>query len=133
MKDVLRKKIGYRGLILSDDLEMSGVLSAGPIEEVAVETLRAGADMFLVCHNLELVERAYAAVLREAESNRKFAVQVAQTASRVVRFKKRSPALRGFAAEPKARVVENLKKIVERFSEVTAAEESSLRIPEASA
>jgi beta-N-acetylhexosaminidase len=133
MTDVLRKKIGYRGLILCDDLEMGGVLSAGPIEEVAVETLRAGADMFLVCHNLELVERAYAAVLREAESNRKFAAQVAQAASRVVSFKKRLPALRGFAAEPKARVVQNLKKIVERFSEVTAAEESSLRIPEASA
>jgi beta-N-acetylhexosaminidase len=133
MTDVLRKKIGYRGLILSDDLEMGGVLSAGPIEEVAVETLRAGADMFLVCHNLELVERAYAAVLREAEGNRKFAAQVAQAAKRVVSFKKRSPALRGFAAEPKARVVQHLKKIVERFSQVTAAEDHSLPIPEASA
>jgi beta-N-acetylhexosaminidase len=133
MTDVLRKKIAYRGLILSDDLEMGGVLSAGPIEQVAVETLRAGADMFLVCHNLELVERAYAAVLREAETNRKFAAQVAQAAKRVVSFKKRSPALRGFAAEPKARVVEHLKKIVERFSEVTAAEDPALRVPEASA
>jgi beta-glucosidase-like glycosyl hydrolase len=111
---------------------MGGVLSAGPIEEVAVETLRAGADMFLVCHNLELVERAYAAVLREAESNRKFAAQLAQAARRVMSVKKRSPALRGFAAEPKARVVEKLKKIVERFSEVTA-EDHSLPIPEASA
>jgi beta-N-acetylhexosaminidase len=133
MTDVLRKKIGYRGLILSDDLEMGGVLSAGPIEEVAVATLRAGADMFLVCHNLELVERAYAAVLREADANRKFAAQIAQVARRVVSFKKRSPALRGFAAEPKATVVQNLKKIVERFSEMTALEESSLQVPEASA
>jgi beta-N-acetylhexosaminidase len=133
MRDVLRKKIGYRGLILSDDLEMGGVLSAGPIEEVAVETLRAGADMFLVCHNLELVERAYAAVLREAEGNRKFAAQIAQAAKRVLSFKKRSPALRGFAAEPKSRVVQNLRKIVERFSQVTAAEDPALEIPEASA
>ena len=112
---------------------MGGVLSAGPIEEVAVETLRAGADMFLVCHNLELVERAHAAVLQEAEANRKFAAQVAQAAKRVLSFKKRSPAFRGFAAEPKARVVQNLKKIVERFSQVTAGEDSALQIPEASA
>jgi beta-N-acetylhexosaminidase len=133
MMNVLRKRIGYRGLILSDDLEMGGVLSAGPIEEVAVQTLRAGADMFLVCNNLELVERAYAAVLTEAEQNRKFAAQIAQAAARVMSFKKRSPALRGFAAEPKPKVVQNLRKIVERFSEITAAEDRSLRIPEASA
>src|SRR5262249_26858193 len=73
MTDILRKKIGYRGLIVSDDLEMGGVLAAGSIEEVAVETLRAGADIFLVCHNQELVWRSYEAVLREAERNRKFA------------------------------------------------------------
>jgi len=66
MRDVLRKKIGYSGLIISDDLEMGGVLSTGTIEEVAVETLRAGADMFLVCHNQELVWRGYEAVVRAA-------------------------------------------------------------------
>src|SRR5215469_14612266 len=74
MKDVLRRKIGYRGLILSDDLEMGGVLAAGSIEDVAVGTLRAGADMFLVCRNQELVWRAYEAVLRETERDRKFAL-----------------------------------------------------------
>ena len=34
---ILRKKIGYRGLIASDDLEMGGVLAAAPIEQAAVE------------------------------------------------------------------------------------------------
>src|SRR5262249_5196971 len=33
---VLRKKIGYRGLVVSDDLEMGGVLKAAPIEEAAL-------------------------------------------------------------------------------------------------
>lgn len=130
IKDILRKMVGYRGLIISDDLEMGGVLAAGPIEEVAVETLRAGADMFLVCHNLELVERAYAAVVREAGRDRKFAAHVAQAARRVTAFKKRSSELRGFAAEPTARVVENLKAIVKRFSELTAAEDGSRVLPE---
>lgn len=121
MKDILRTRIGYRGLIISDDLEMGGVLAAGQIEEVAVETLRAGADMFLVCHNQELVWRACEAVLREAEKDRKFAVQVTRAARRVLDFKKRSAALRGFAPEPKAEVVQKLKQIVETFSELTEA------------
>ncbi len=118
MQDVLRKKIGYRGLIISDDLEMGGVLSTGTIEDVAVETLRAGADMFLVCHNQELVWRGYEAVLRTAESDRKFAAHVAKAAQRVLKFKKRAAELRGFAAEPKAKVVERLKKIVDDFSRI---------------
>src|SRR6478752_7613380 len=118
MQDILRKKIGYKGLIISDDLEMGGVLSTGEIEDVDVETLRAGADMFLVCHNQELVWRGFEAVLRTAERDSKFAEQVAQAARRVLAFKKRSPELRGFSAEPKARVVEKLKGIVNEFTRI---------------
>jgi beta-N-acetylhexosaminidase len=123
MKDVLRRKIGYRGLILSDDLEMGGVLAAGSIEEVAVGTLRAGADMFLVCHNQELVWRAYEAVLREAERDSRFAAHVDQAAKRVLSFKRRSVALKGFSTEPKAKVVQKLKGIVEEFSQVVAKDD----------
>ena len=122
MQDVLRKKIGYQGLIISDDLEMGGVLSTGEIEDVAVETLRAGADMFLVCHNQELVLRGFESVVRTAERDKKFAAQVAKAAQRVLAFKKRSAELRGFAAEPKAGIVENLKKIVTDFSRVVGGE-----------
>lgn len=118
MKEVLRDKIGFRNLIISDDLEMGGVLAAGPMEEVAVETLRAGADMFLVCHNQELVWRGYEAVLREAEKDRKFAAHVRQAARRVLALKRRSPELRGFAREPKAKTVQTLRKIVENFTQV---------------
>src|SRR5215471_6053507 len=118
MRDVLRKKVGYRGLIISDDLEMGGVLSTGTIEDVAVETLRAGADMFLVCHNQELVWRGYEAVLRTAERDRKFAAHVEQAARRVLSYKKRAKELRGFSAEPRARVVDKLKKIVGDFTRI---------------
>ena len=111
MQDILRKKIGFKNLIISDDLEMGGVMAAGSIEEVTVETLRAGADMYLVCHNQELVWRGYEAVLREAEKNRKFAAHVAQAAKRVLAFKKRSPELRGFSKEPTARVIQHMKKV----------------------
>ncbi|HKV91249.1 MAG TPA: beta-N-acetylhexosaminidase [Candidatus Angelobacter sp.] len=118
MQDVLRKKIGYRGLIISDDLEMGGVLSSGTIEDVAVETLRAGADMFLVCHNQELVWRGYEAVLRTAERDRRFAAHVEKASRRVLNFKKRAKELRGFATEPKTKVVEKLKKIVSDFTRI---------------
>lgn len=122
MKEVLRRKIGFRNLIISDDLEMGGVLAAGPIEEVSVETLRAGADMFLVCHNQELVWRGYEAVLREAEKDRKFAAHVAEAARRVMTLKRRSAALRNFAREPREKVINKLKQIVEEFAQIVAGD-----------
>ena len=128
MKDILREKIGFRRLIISDDLEMGGVLAAGPIEEVAVETLRAGADMFLICHNSELVWRGYEAVVREAERDRRFATHVQQAARRVLALKKRAPELRGFSREPKDRAIQKLKLIIHEFSQVIQGPEIDDRL-----
>lgn len=121
MKDTLRDKIGYRGLIISDDLEMGGALAAGSIESVSVETLRAGADMFLICHNQELVWRSYEAVLREAEKTPAFAAHVKQAAARIERFKQRAPELHRFPAPPGARVLKTIRKLIQDFSQVIEA------------
>ena len=98
--DVLRKKIGYRGLVVSDDLEMGGVLKAAPIEQAAVEHIRAGGDLCLICHIEEYVTRSYEALIKEAEGNRKFAQRVADSARRVLAFKKKSSALKRRSPAP---------------------------------
>ena len=118
--DILRKKIGYRGLVISDDLEMGGVLAAGSIEQVAVETLRAGADIFLVCHNEEHVWGAYRAVLKEAERDKKFARLVGDASRRVLEFKKRAGQLRGFPTSPSDRAIRKLREAVGKFSATLA-------------
>jgi len=111
MTDILRKKIGYRGLIISDDLEMGGVLSAAPIEVASVETIRAGADIFLICHNDEFVNRSFEAVLREAERDRRFREIVQKAAKRILAFKKRSPELkRKMAPLPTQNVIDKLRR-----------------------
>ncbi len=117
MSEILRHKIDYRGLVISDDLEMGGVQAAAPIDEAAVETLRAGADMFLVCHNEAHVWRTYEAVLREAERDKKFARQVAAAAQRVLAFKKKSKELRQHRPAPRTQTVERLREQMSRFAE----------------
>src|SRR5713101_135206 len=62
--DVLRQRIGYRGLIVSDDLEMGGVLKAAPLDRAAVEFIRAGGDLCLICHQQEHIERAFETMVR---------------------------------------------------------------------
>ncbi|MGD0731639.1 MAG: beta-N-acetylhexosaminidase [Terracidiphilus sp.] len=69
---VLRKRIGYRGLIFSDDLEMGGILKFMPIEEAAVAAIRAGMDLLEICHSPELILCAYEALLTEAERSPSF-------------------------------------------------------------
>lgn len=69
---VLRGKIGYRGLIFSDDLEMGGILKFMPIEEAAIAAIRAGMDTLEICHSPELILRAHEALLGEAEKSTPF-------------------------------------------------------------
>lgn len=91
--DVLRKKIGYGGLIASDDLEMGGVLSAVPIERATVEFIRAGGDVGLICHKEEFVTRSFEELRREAAKDRKFERRAEESVRRMLAFKKRRAAL----------------------------------------
>jgi len=117
MGDVLRKKIGYRGLVISDDLEMGGVLAATAIEDAAVETLRAGADVYLVCHNEAHVAGTYEAVVREAERDRKFAALVAERARRVLSYKKRVAGWLKQSPAPTAATVKRLRTRMKQFED----------------
>ena len=62
IQDVLRQRIGYRGIVSPTILEMGGVLKFMPIEEAAVEAVRAGSDLVEICHSAELILRAYEAL-----------------------------------------------------------------------
>jgi beta-N-acetylhexosaminidase len=64
---VLRKRVGYRGIIFSDDLEMGGILKFLPIEEASIAAIRAGMDLLEICHSPELILRAYESLITEAE------------------------------------------------------------------
>jgi beta-N-acetylhexosaminidase len=115
--DVLRKKIGYGGLIVSDDLEMGGVLSAAPIEQAAVGHIRAGGDLCLICHKEEFVTRAYDELMRTAETNRSFARRVADSAARIAAFKRKNKRLARWATAPNAETVQRLSRRLWEFSE----------------
>jgi beta-N-acetylhexosaminidase len=116
--DILRKKIGYRGLIVTDDLDMGGLLAAASLEDAAVQTLRAGAEMFLICQKEESVWRAFEAVYKQAECDKKFAKLVSEKARKVLEMKMKSPALKVRAvAVPTQKIVDKLRRNIWEFSE----------------
>jgi beta-N-acetylhexosaminidase len=89
ISDILRKKVGYRGLVCSDDLEMGGVLAAAPIEEALMGHIRARGDVGLICRREDFIRHAYDALLRTIEKDRKLASRVAESSRRVLSAKKR--------------------------------------------
>lgn len=113
--DILRKRIGYRGLICSDDLEMGGVLAAGPIEQAAIGHIRAGGDLGLICHQEKFIVRAFEAMIRETERDRAFARRVQESARRVLAFKKKG--MRRRAPVPAAATTEKLTRQLWEFGE----------------
>lgn len=115
--DVLRAKIGYRGLVVSDDMEMGGVLKAAPIGRAAVEFVRAGGDLCLICRQNELVSSAYESLVKEAELDWRFARRVKQSIARVLAFKRKSKHLKRRVSAPTPDQGDRLKRQLADFVE----------------
>ena len=114
---VLREKMGYRGLIVSDDLEMGGVLKAAPVGQAAVEFVRAGGDLCLVCHQRELVERVFEALVHESERDARFRQRVIESARRVAAFKRKSSELKRRTVAPAPELIQRLSTQLWEFGE----------------
>lgn len=117
IRDVLKKKIGYKNLIVSDDLEMGGVLSAASVGDAAVEFVRAGGDLCLVCHREDRVAQAFEALTRAVEGDKRFARRVAESAKRIAAFKKKSAKRLRAGKAPSEKAVEKLTRGLWEFSE----------------
>jgi len=65
---VLRRRMGFRGIILADDLGMGAIAKRYGPGEAAIETLRAGTDIAMLCHDWQAVAPAIEAVRRAHEA-----------------------------------------------------------------
>jgi beta-N-acetylhexosaminidase len=84
LRDLLRGELGFRGVIVSDDLEMRAISDHRNIGDAAVETLAAGADLLLVCADLAKAETA-ANAIAQAVMDGKLDVTIVEAAARRVR------------------------------------------------
>jgi beta-N-acetylhexosaminidase len=67
---ILRRALGFRGVICSDDLEMRAIAAHHTPGEAAVASLAAGADLLLFCHRQEDLRMAVEAVERAVADRR---------------------------------------------------------------
>jgi beta-N-acetylhexosaminidase len=116
IQTVLRKRIGYRGIVFSDDLEMGGILKFLPIDEAALAAIHSGTDLLEICHSPELILRAYEALIAEGERSAAFRKLLLNRAAELVRVRSRLFA-DGAPAALSARQFEALRTRILRFGE----------------
>ena len=66
---ILRRHMGFRGVILADDLGMGAIAKRYAPGEAAVQTLCAGTDIAMLCHDWSAVAPAIAAVEKARKEN----------------------------------------------------------------
>jgi beta-N-acetylhexosaminidase len=109
--DILARKMGYRGLIVSDDMEMGGILKYMGMADAAVGSLAAGIHAVEVCRDPALVFAAYEGILREAEKSPAFARLLRRAAAKV-----QSIATARKTPVPGDAAVAKMRTAIERFT-----------------
>jgi beta-N-acetylhexosaminidase len=109
LQGLLRGKLGYRGLIISDDLLMGALLKQFSLEEACVRAVQAGVDILLASNNSPegddpfLFHRIYETLVKTAEQGRLSSNRIDCSYSRIMAVKKRlsysSP--RSWASHPR--------------------------------
>ncbi len=84
--EVLRKELGYEGVVFSDALEMKAIFNRYTIPEATLLTLKAGADIALPCSTMEHQQAAFEAVVRAAENGE---IELEESLARILAFKER--------------------------------------------
>lgn len=87
MTDILRKEYGYKGLILSDDMEMGAMAKHYDFGEMGVRAIAAGADMILVCHDYGHEQQVYNGLLKAYRDGRLDKTAVDEKVKRIVLIK----------------------------------------------
>lgn len=57
-EELLRREMGFKGVLLTDDLEMGGITGYGKLDEAAVKAVLAGHDLLLICQKASRVKEA---------------------------------------------------------------------------
>ena len=68
--DLLRNELGFRGLVITDDLEMGAIVKNFGVGEACVMAVEAGADMLAICADPGRIVEGFDAVLAAVHSGR---------------------------------------------------------------
>jgi beta-N-acetylhexosaminidase len=123
--DLLRRRLGYPGVVISDDLEMKAVADRWGVAQSAVRAIEAGCDLLLVCKDVDACFEAREALARRASEDAAFAERLRDAGDRALAMRAKvaptplsGQALREALSDPEVAELESL--LAERREEVRA-------------
>jgi len=88
LRDLLRGELGYKGLVITDAMEMKGISALMSPEQAAVESILAGADLLLYAYDRALADRAYQGVLEAVRRGAIPTDRLIESLERIFRLRK---------------------------------------------
>ncbi len=87
MTDLLRNELGYKGIIITDDMEMGAVANHNDFKTVGVNAVKAGADIVLVCHEYQHEQDVYLGLLDAVDNGEISQQRIDESVKRIVKAK----------------------------------------------
>jgi beta-N-acetylhexosaminidase len=84
---LLREELGYKHLVVTDDLEMGAISKHCEIEEATVKAFIAGEDMLLICATPEVIRRGFRELLAAARDGRISESRIKESLQRIAETK----------------------------------------------
>jgi beta-N-acetylhexosaminidase len=88
-RELLRDRLRFGGLLLTDDLEMGALRSFGTMGEVAVRATEAGYDLLLICSDLTAQQEAFASLQQAYHSGRLSHDELGASVEKLARYRKK--------------------------------------------
>jgi beta-N-acetylhexosaminidase len=87
LSGLLRKELGYEGMILTDCMEMKAIATHYGTVDAAVMAVEAGADMVLISHTAQLQVEAFEALMNAVKSGRISERRIDESVRRLLTYK----------------------------------------------
>jgi len=89
MTDVLRKQLGFTGVIITDDMTMGAIVEHFDIGKAAVESVKAGSDIILVGHGYDNVDKIQSALKSAIEKGEISKQRINESVERIIKLKRK--------------------------------------------
>lgn len=98
--DLLRNRVGFTGLVVSDDMEMHAVSDLGTYEDITEAALMAGNDAILFCSQIEAMPELVAKISERAAANETLQLRIDDAKQRCEAFRGHIERLREASERP---------------------------------